>query len=220
MVLGEEERVSSQQTFRIGILGSGKGSNALAITDACASGTIPAQVAVVVSDVAEAGILEKARAKGLNAQHIEPGKFRTKLDDAAEVAFIKALQDAKVDLVVLAGFMRILKGEFLRVFKDRVINIHPSLLPSFPGLEAWKQALDYGVKFTGVTVHFVDQGIDTGPIIAQETVPILQGDTAETLHKRIQEAEHRLYPAAVAALVRGNVTVRGRQTIWKQTTGV
>ncbi|MGZ5519866.1 MAG: phosphoribosylglycinamide formyltransferase [Limisphaerales bacterium] len=212
--------MSSQQTFRIGILGSGKGSNALAITDACASGTIPAQVAVVVSDVAEAGILEKARAKGLNAQHIEPGKFRTKLDDAAEVAFIKALQDAKVDLVVLAGFMRILKGEFLRVFKDRVINIHPSLLPSFPGLEAWKQALDYGVKFTGVTVHFVDQGIDTGPIIAQETVPILQGDTAETLHKRIQEAEHRLYPAAVAALVRGTVTVRGRQTIWKQTTGV
>ncbi|MGZ5565829.1 MAG: formyltransferase family protein, partial [Limisphaerales bacterium] len=106
MVLGEEERVSSQQTFRIGILGSGKGSNALAITDACASGAIPAQVAVVVSDVAEAGILEKARAKGLNAQHIEPGKFRTKLDDAAEVAFIKALQDAKVDLVVLAGFMR------------------------------------------------------------------------------------------------------------------
>jgi len=212
--------VSSQQTFRIGILGSGKGSNALAIIDACASGAIPAQVAVVVSDVAEAGILEKARAKGLNAQHIEPGKFRTKLDDAAEVAFIKALQDAKVDLVVLAGFMRILKGEFLRVFKDRVINIHPSLLPSFPGLDAWKQALDYGVKFTGVTVHFVDQGIDTGPIIAQETVPILQGDTAETLHKRIQETEHRLYPAAVAALARGDVAVRGRQTIWKQTSGI
>src|SRR4029078_3326523 len=128
------------------------------------------QVAMVLSDVADAGILEKARANGLNARHIEPGKFRTKLDDAAEFAFIKALQDAKVDLVVLAGFMRILKGEFLRVFKDRVVNIHPSLLPSFPGWEAWKQALDYGVKFTGVTVHFVDQGIDTGPIVAQETV--------------------------------------------------
>jgi phosphoribosylglycinamide formyltransferase-1 len=207
--------VSNNNTFRLGILGSGKGSNAIAIADACASGKIPAQVAIVLSDVADAGMLARARERGLNVQHIEPGKFRTKLDDAAEVAFIKALHEAKVDLVVLAGFMRILKGEFLRVFKDRVINIHPSLLPSFPGLQAWKQALDYGVKFTGVTVHFVDQGIDTGAIIAQETVAILQGDTAETLHKRIQEAEHRLYPTAIAALARGEVLVRGRQTIWK-----
>lgn len=210
--------MAQEHPFRIGILGSGKGSNAAVIADACASGIVPAQVAVVLSDIADAGILQHARKRGLDGRHIEPGKFRTKLDDAAEVAFIKALQDAKVDLVVLAGFMRILKGEFLRVFKDRVINIHPSLLPSFPGLEAWKQALDYGVKFTGVTVHFVDQGIDTGPIIAQETVPILQGDTSETLHKRIQEAEHRLYPAAIAALARGEVQVRGRQTIWKHTT--
>ena len=192
----------------------------MAIADACQGATIPAQVAIVLSDVADAGILAGARTRGLNSRHIEPGKFRTKLDEAAEVAFITALQEAKVDLVVLAGFMRILKGEFLRVFRDRVINIHPSLLPSFPGLDAWKQALDYGVKFTGVTVHFVDQGIDTGPIIAQETVPILQGDTAETLHKRIQEAEHRLYPTAVAALARGDVAVRGRQTIWKPTAGV
>lgn len=208
--------MSRNDVFRLGILGSGKGSNAITIADACAAGKIPAQVAIVLSDVADAGMLTKARERGLNAKHIDPGKFRTKLDDAAEVAFIKALQDAKVDLVVLAGFMRILKGEFLRVFKDRVINIHPSLLPSFPGLQAWKQALDYGVKHTGVTVHFVDQGIDTGPIIAQETVPILQGDTAETLHKRVQEAEHRVYPIAIAALARGEVQVRGRQTIWKK----
>jgi phosphoribosylglycinamide formyltransferase-1 len=208
--------MAQEKPFRLGILGSGKGSNAMTIADACASGKIPAQVAVVLSDVATAGILTGAQARGLNARHIEPGKFRTKLDDAAEVAFIRTLQDAKVDLVVLAGFMRILKGEFLRVFKDRVINIHPSLLPSFPGLEAWKQALDYGVKFTGVTVHFVDQGIDTGPIIAQQTVPILQGDTAETLHKRIQDAEHRVYPLAISALARGEVQVRGRQTLWKQ----
>jgi phosphoribosylglycinamide formyltransferase-1 len=210
--------MAQEKPFRLGILGSGKGSNAMTIADACASGKIAAQVSIVLSDVATAGILTGAQARGLNARHIEPGKFRTKLDDAAEIAFIKALQDAKVDLVVLAGFMRILKGEFLRVFKDRVINIHPSLLPSFPGLEAWKQALDYGVKFTGVTVHFVDQGIDTGPIIAQETVPILQGDTSETLHKRIQEAEHRVYPAAISALARGEVQVRGRQTIWKNPT--
>ena len=129
--------------------------------------------------------------------------------------YIGSLQNAGVDLVVLAGFMRILKGDFLRAFAQRVINIHPALLPSFPGLEAWKQALDYGVKFTGVTVHFVDQGIDTGPILAQETVPVLAGDTPDALHARIQRAERALYPAVVAALARGEVTVQGRRTVWR-----
>jgi phosphoribosylglycinamide formyltransferase 1 len=114
--------------------------------------------------------------------------------------------------VVLAGFMRILKGEFLRAFEGRVINIHPSLLPSFPGLEAWKQALDYGVKVTGCTVHFVDQGIDTGAIIGQRAVPVLDGDTAGSLHERIQLAERVLYPEVVAAIARGEIQVRGRQT--------
>jgi len=121
-----------------------------------------------------------------------------------------------VDLVVLAGFMRILKGEFLRTFEQKVVNIHPSLLPSFPGLEAWKQALDYGVKVTGCTVHFVDQGVDTGPILAQQTVPVLTGDTASSLHARIQEAERVLYPSAIGALARGEVSVQGRQTVWKK----
>ncbi len=133
----------------------------------------------------------------------------------AEPAYITALQDAGVDLIVLAGFMRILKGDFLRAFASRVVNIHPALLPSFPGLEAWKQALDYGVKVTGATVHFVDQGVDTGPILAQQTVPVLAGDTPATLHARIQEAERVLYPAVVAALARGEVSVQGRQTIWR-----
>jgi phosphoribosylglycinamide formyltransferase 1 len=184
------------------------------IAEACARGEIPGQVALVLSDVAEAGILARARERGLPSLHIAPGKFRTKLDDDAERAYIVALQEAGVDLVVLAGFMRILKGEFLRAFEHRVINIHPSLLPAFPGLEAWKQALDYGVKITGCTVHFVDQGMDTGPIIAQQMVAVAAGDTAESLHARIQEAEHELYPLAIAALARGEVTVRGRQTIW------
>jgi phosphoribosylglycinamide formyltransferase-1 len=197
--------VSEQRLLRLGILGSGKGSNCAAIADACAAGTIPARVAIVISDVQHAGILERARERGLECLYIEPGKFRTKLDDAAEAAVIAALRKAEVDLVVLAGFMRILKGEFLRTFANKVVNIHPSLLPAFPGLEAWKQALHYGVKVTGVTVHFVDQGIDTGPIIAQETVPILASDTAETLHARIQETERKLYPAAIAALVRGEI---------------
>jgi phosphoribosylglycinamide formyltransferase-1 len=200
----------------LGVLGSGKGSNLVAIADACAAGVVPAEVALVVSDVADAGILERARERKLPARFIAPGKFRTKLDEESEKAYIAALQEARVDLVVLAGFMRILKGDFLRAFAQRVINIHPALLPAFPGLEAWRQALDYGVKVTGVTVHFVDQGIDTGPILAQKMVPVLGGDTAATLHERIQEAERTLYPAVIAALARGEVSVQGRQTVWKK----
>src|SRR5438094_6544657 len=147
------------------------------------AGRIPAEVSLVLSDVADAKILERARERSLSVQFIPPGNFRTKLDEEAERAFVAALVKANVDLVVLAGFMRVLKGEFLRAFEGRIINIHPSLLPSFPGLEAWKQALDYGVRVTGCTVHFVDAGVDSGPIIAQRAVPILDGDTAETLHE-------------------------------------
>jgi phosphoribosylglycinamide formyltransferase-1 len=205
--------MSEPRLFRLGILGSGKGSNAAAIADACAAGTIPARVALVLSDVENAGILERARERGLPARFVPPGQFRTKLDEPAEAAFLQALRHTEVDLVVLAGFMRILKGELLRVFAQKVVNIHPSLLPAFPGLEAWKQALDYGAKMTGVTVHFVDQGIDTGPIIAQDTVPILPGDTPETLHARIQEVERIIYPSVIAALARGEIRVRGRQTM-------
>ncbi len=208
--------MSGPRPFRLGILGSGKGSNAVAIADACANGAIPAAIAIVISDVENAGILERARERGLPARFIAPGKFRTKLDENAEAEFLAALREAEVDLVVLAGFMRILKGELLREFAQKVVNIHPALLPAFPGLEAWKQALDYGVKMTGVTVHFVDQGIDTGPIIAQETVPVLAGDTPESLHARIQEKERKLYPSAIAALARGEVRVRGRHTILGQ----
>ena len=185
----------------------------VAIADACAAGQIPAEIAVVISDVEGAGILDRARERNLPAEFIPPGKFRTKLDDAAEQAFVQRLTEAKVDLIVLAGFMRILKGEFLRAFANRVVNIHPSLLPAFPGLEAWKQALDYGVKVAGCTVHFVDQGIDSGSILGQETVPVLASDTAATLHERIQQAERRLYPQVVRALAEGRVTVKGRQTV-------
>jgi len=206
--------VSRQRKFRLGLLGSGHGSNAAAIADACRSGEIPAEVAIIISDVAEAGILERARERGLPGRFIAPGKFRTKLDDAAESEYINALRHADVDLVVLAGFMRILKGEFLRAFAEKVVNIHPALLPAFPGLEAWKQALEYGVKVTGVTVHYVDQGVDTGPIIAQDTVPVWGGDTPATLHARIQEVERRIYPRAIAAIARGEVRVAGRHTIW------
>ena len=202
--------------FRLGVLGSGKGSNFAAIANACASGKISAEVAVVLSDVADAGILARAREREIPAQFIPPGKFRTKLDEEAELVFVKTLRDAKVDLIVLAGFMRVLKGEFLRAFEGRIVNVHPSLLPSFPGLEAWKQALDHGVKVTGCTVHFVDAGVDAGPIIGQQTVPVLDNDTAESLHARIHAAEHELYPKCVAAIARGEIAVQGRRVIWKK----
>lgn len=206
--------MTAERNFRIGVLGSGKGSNFVALADACAAGKIPAQMAIVLSDVANAGILQRAHERTIAAHFIEPGKFRTKLDEHAESSFIQALRAARIDLIALAGFMRVLKGEFLREFEGRIVNVHPSLLPSFPGLGAWKQALDYGVKVTGCTVHFVDAGVDSGPIIAQQSVPVLDGDTPATLHQRIQVAEHELYPKCVAAIARGEVTIQGRRVNW------
>jgi phosphoribosylglycinamide formyltransferase-1 len=203
--------MSNAGGFRLGILGSGAGSNFVAIADACAAGSIPAVVALVLSDVENAGIMARARERNAPAKFIAPGKFRTKLDEVAEKAYLKALQEAEVDLVVLAGFMRILKGAFLKAFENRVVNIHPSLLPAFPGTDSWKQALDHGAKVTGCTVHFVDQGVDSGPIIAQRSVPVLEDDTAESLHARIHQAEHALYPQCVAAIARGEVRIEGRR---------
>jgi phosphoribosylglycinamide formyltransferase-1 len=196
---------------RIGVLGSGKGSNMVAIADSCDAADCPYEIVAVLSDVESAGILDRARERGLQAEFIAPGKFRTKLDDEAEARYIAALQEAQVDFIALAGFMRILKGEFLRAFAERVINIHPSLLPAFPGLEAWRQALEYGVKVTGCTVHFVDQGIDSGAIIAQSTVPVLDTDTSGTLHARIQIAERETYPKALRLVAEGKLRVQGRR---------
>lgn len=205
-------RVNSERRFRLGVLGSGKGSNFVAIADACAAGRLPADVVLVLSDVPDAGILDRARERGIRSEHLPPGNFRSRLSDEAEAAYIQTLQAAQVDFVVLAGFMRILKAPMLRAFPLKIINIHPSLLPSFPGLEAWKQALEYGVKVTGVTVHLVDHGIDTGPIIAQTPVPIADDDTPQTLHARIQQVEHDLYPTALARVLAGNLRIEGRRT--------
>ena len=201
--------------FRLGVLGSGQGSNFVAIAEGIASGQVPAEVALVLSDVEASGILAQARSRGLPASYLPPGKFRTKLDEEAEQSLVAQLQAAQVDLVVLAGFMRVLKNDFLRAFEGRIVNIHPSLLPCFPGLQAWKQALDYGVKVTGCTVHFVDAGIDSGAIIGQQTVPVLDHDTPETLHQRIHAAEHELYPRCVAAQARGDIAIHGRRVVWR-----
>jgi phosphoribosylglycinamide formyltransferase-1 len=211
--------VNGKRKFRIGILGSGKGSNFLALAEGCATGAVPGEIALVLSDVEEAGILGHARQRGLAARHIPPGKFRTKLEDDAEMAYVRALQDAGVELIALAGFMRVLKQQFLGAFAGRVINIHPSLLPAFPGLEAWKQALDHGVKLTGCTVHYVDAGVDSGPIIGQQAVPVLDDDTPESLHQRIQVAEHELYPRCVAILAEGRARPVGRRVLIQKKDG-
>jgi phosphoribosylglycinamide formyltransferase-1 len=191
------------EKLKLGVLGSGKGSNFRAIADAIARGELAAEVRIVISDVEDAGILQLARERGLRAEFVAPGRFKTKLEPQAEARVVALLREAGVEWVVLAGYMRMIKPPLLDAFPRRIVNIHPSLLPAFPGLEAWKQALAAGVAETGCTVHYVDAGMDTGEIIAQRAVPVLPGDTAETLHARIQVAEHTLYPAVLAALAAG-----------------
>jgi phosphoribosylglycinamide formyltransferase-1 len=186
--------------LRLGILGSGKGSNARAIADAIAAGQLTAEVRIVLSDVEDAGILALARTRGIRTEVIPSGRFKTKLEPEVEASVVAALQAAEVELVVLAGYMRMIKAPLLDAFPQRIINIHPSLLPAFPGLESWAQALAAGATETGCTVHYVDHGMDTGRVIAQRRVPILPGDTAATVHARIQAQEHELYPAVIAQL--------------------
>ncbi|HEY5891871.1 MAG TPA: phosphoribosylglycinamide formyltransferase [Chthoniobacterales bacterium] len=184
--------------LRIGVLGSGKGSNFKAIAAQIAEGKLNAEIAVVLSDVAGAGILEYAREMGIPAIAFDPGKFRTKLEPEIEAKVAAIFEEHRVELVVLAGFMRIVKHDLLTKFSRRIINIHPSLLPKHRGLHAWEQALLAGDNVTGCTVHYVDRGIDTGEIIAQAEVPVEPGDVPETLHARIQAAEHELYPRVIA----------------------
>ena len=186
----------------IGVLGSGKGSNFGAIAEAIAAGSLDARVGVVVSDVPDAGILRLAEKHGAPARHLPPGRFKTKLEPDHERELVRVLQGHGVGLVVLAGYMRLLKEPMVTAFPRRIINIHPSLLPKFPGLEAWRQALEAGEHEAGCTVHYVDLGMDTGPVIARKTVPVFPGDTAETLHARIQEAEHALYPQVIGEFAR------------------
>ena len=184
----------------IGILGSGKGSNCRAILERIRSGDLAAEVRVVISDVLDAQILDIAREFSVANAYLPPGQFRTRLEPEVENELVNMLRNAGVYLVVLAGFMRVLHAPMLNAFPRRIINIHPSLLPKFPGLEAWKQAVAAGETMTGCTVHYVDEKIDHGQIVAQREVAILPDDTPETLHARIQIAEHDLYPAAIAQL--------------------
>ena len=182
----------------LGILGSGKGSNCRAILEQIREGKLSANAALVLSDVFDAGILDIAREFGVPNVYLPPGNFRTRLEPKVEMELVRLLKEAGVELVVLAGFMRVLKEPMLAAYPGRIINIHPSLLPKFPGIEAWKQALAAGEKITGCSVHYVDAEIDSGEIIAQQRVPVLPNDTPESLHERIQVAERALYPKVIA----------------------
>jgi len=189
-----------KRPLRLGVLGSGKGSNFRAIMEQIVDGRLDAEVRVVISDVENSGILSLARDFQVPGLYVCPGRFRTRLAPENEEEIVQILLEADVELVVLAGFMRIVKQPLLGAFPRRIINIHPSLLPKFPGLEAWKQALAAGEKATGCTVHYVDAAVDAGEILGKETVPILPDDTPETLHARIQLSEHVLLPAVIARI--------------------
>ena len=196
---------------RIAILLSGRGSNAEALAEAVASGRIPdAEIAVVISNREGAPGIDKARARGIATRVIPSKGLQREEYDRLVVA---ALDEARVDLVCLAGYMRLLSPYFVEKFRNRILNIHPSLLPSFPGLEAQRQALEHGVKFTGCTVHFVDENLDAGPIVLQSAVPVLDTDTPETLSERILKEEHRTYAEAVRIVLEGRFRLDGRRVI-------
>ena len=188
--------------LRLGVLGSGKGSNFRVIMEQIVDGRLDAEVRIVISDVENAGILSFARDFQIPALYVRPGRFRTRLEPEVEEDIVRLLLEADVELVVLAGFMRIVKQPLLSAFPRKIINVHPSLLPKFPGVEAWKQALEAGEKVTGCTVHYVDAAIDAGEILGTEIVPILPGDTPASLHARIQESEHLLLPAVIAGIAK------------------
>jgi phosphoribosylglycinamide formyltransferase-1 len=195
---------------RLGILLSGRGSNFAAIADSVAAGRLDAEIAVVISNRSEAPGLAIAKDRGLNAVSLPSKGIDREIYDRQ---VIDELHRSNVNLVCLAGYMRILSGHFIREFSERVLNIHPSLLPAFPGLDAQHQAWEHGVKFTGCTVHFVDEGLDSGPIVKQTVVPVADDDTAESLSRKIIRAEHRIYTEAIALVLSGRYRIDGRRVV-------
>lgn len=199
--------------INLGVLVSGNGTNLQAIIDAIERGNLSASIKTVISNNSKAYALERARRHSIPVRVITGKEFPSR--EAFDKEVVRTLKEANVDLVLLAGFMRILSPLFIRAFPLRIMNIHPSLLPSFAGLDVQKKALEYGVKFSGCTVHFVDEGLDTGPIIIQAAVPVLDTDTVESLSKRILEEEHRIYPQAVQLFAEGRLRVEGRRVFVK-----
>lgn len=196
---------------QIAVLASGQGSNLEAILEAIERGEVFGRVVLVLGDRGRAPALEKARKRGVEALFMNPKDYENRLD--YDRALIGKIKNTGADLVVLAGFMRLLSKEFIRAFPQSIMNIHPALLPAFPGLDGAEQAFNYGVKVTGCTVHFVDEGLDSGPVILQEAVPVIQHDTIDTLKERIHASEHRLYPTAIDLFCRGKLRVEGRRCL-------
>ncbi|MHB8709696.1 MAG: phosphoribosylglycinamide formyltransferase [Desulfuromonadales bacterium] len=197
--------------LRLGVLASGSGSNLQAIIDRSQDGRLTAEIAIVIANNADAGALERARRAAIPARCINHRDYSAR--EAFDAALVAALKEAGVELVVLAGFMRIIGKVMLDAFPQRIINIHPALLPAFPGLHVQQQAIDYGARFSGCTVHLVDGGVDTGPIIIQAVVPVLPDDTADSLAARILEQEHQIYPRAIQLFAEGRIQIVGRTVI-------
>jgi phosphoribosylglycinamide formyltransferase-1 len=199
------------ETTRIGVLASGRGSNLQAVMDSIDAGKLKAEIVVVISDKKDAYALERARKKGIAAEFVDPKPVRRRDDYDAKV--LAALKKHKVDLVLLAGYMRIVSMVIIEAYENRIMNIHPALLPSFPGLHVQKKAIEYGARFSGATVHFVNGGVDTGPIIIQAVVPVHPGDDEDKLAARILKQEHKIYPEAVRLYTEGRLRVEGRRVI-------
>lgn len=201
-------------TAVLGVLASGRGSNLQSIMDAISSGQIKAKIGVVITDKPQAKALERAKEAGILAVCVDRTQYTAKED--FETALVTELRKYQVDLVILAGFMRILSPLFVQAYKDKIMNIHPSLLPAFAGAHAHRDVLAYGAKVSGCTIHFVDEGMDSGPIILQDAVPVYDDDTEDTLAARIIKVEHVLYPKAIALYLDGKLTVSGRHVIIKK----
>lgn len=199
----------SNARLKIGALASGRGTNLQAIIDSIKKGYLQAEIAVVISNKKDAPALERASKEGIDTVYVDPSAFKDSTSYDLEILDI--LKRYNVDLVVLVGYMRIVTGPLIDAYRNRIMNVHPALLPSFPGMSAQGQALEYGVKIAGCTVHFVEEGVDKGPIIAQAAVPVLEGDTEESLSARILKEEHKLFPHAIRLFEEGRVSVSGRR---------
>ena len=204
----------TSNSFKIGVLVSGRGTNLQAIIDAIEDGELNADIAVVLSNIKDAPALERAQKKGIGTAYLDPKQFASKKE--YDLALARELKNHRVDLVCLAGYMRILSPEFIGMFPGKIINIHPSLLPAFPGLDVQQKAIDYGVKFSGCTVHFVNEEVDGGPIILQAVVPVHPSDDAATLSERILIQEHLIYPRAIQMIAENRLHIENRKVSYKE----
>ena len=214
LVLGTKLVIEEKVMINIGVLASGRGTNLQAIIEAIEEGEIEGRINIVISDNSDAYALKRAKQYNIDTRYINFKSYKNREDYDKEI--IKALEEKKIDLVVLAGYMRILSPFFINAYKNKIMNIHPALLPSFPGLHAQRQAVEYGAKVSGCTVHFVDEGVDSGPIVLQKSVEVKDDDTEELLEERILKEEHQIYPKAIQLFSEGRLMIKGRRIFIKE----